>query len=107
MSWRPRQPADGALAVVTGPDGQAVRQAVASIEPDAAFYEQTERLGTAHAVLAAREAIAQGYDDILVLFGDTPLMRPETLAAHAQGLPKAPKSSCWASAPKTRPAMAG
>ncbi|HCX16563.1 MAG TPA: bifunctional UDP-N-acetylglucosamine diphosphorylase/glucosamine-1-phosphate N-acetyltransferase GlmU, partial [Afipia sp.] len=33
-----------------------------------------ERLGTAHAVLAAREAIAYGADDILIAFGDTPLI---------------------------------
>ncbi|HHZ07219.1 MAG TPA: bifunctional UDP-N-acetylglucosamine diphosphorylase/glucosamine-1-phosphate N-acetyltransferase GlmU, partial [Rhizobiales bacterium] len=37
-------------------------------------------LGTAHAVLAARAAIARGYDDLLVLFGDTPLIEAETLA---------------------------
>ena len=68
-----------ALAVVTGPDADAVRACVSKIAPDAAFFEQRDRLGTAHAVLAAREAIAKGYDDILVLFADTPLLRPETL----------------------------
>src|SRR5262249_48302107 len=41
---------------------------------------QAERLGTAHAVLAARPAIARGPDDVLVIFGDTPFVRPETLA---------------------------
>ena len=39
---------------------------------------QRERLGTAHAVLAARDAIAKGYDDLLIVFADTPLVRPET-----------------------------
>ena len=39
-----------------------------------------ERRGTAHAVLAAKAAIEQGADDILVIFGDTPLIRPQTLA---------------------------
>jgi bifunctional UDP-N-acetylglucosamine pyrophosphorylase/glucosamine-1-phosphate N-acetyltransferase len=38
-------------------------------------------LGTAHAVLAARDALAPGFEDILVLFADTPLVRPETFAA--------------------------
>ncbi len=33
-----------------------------------------KRLGTAHAVLAAREAIAKGADDLLIAFGDTPLI---------------------------------
>ncbi len=68
-----------ALAVVTGPDADDVRACVKAITPDAKLYEQRDRLGTAHAVLAAREAIAAGHDDILVLFGDTPLIRPETL----------------------------
>src|SRR5690606_35743284 len=38
------------------------------------FYLQEKQLGTANAVLAAREAIARGYDDVLVMFGDTPLI---------------------------------
>jgi bifunctional UDP-N-acetylglucosamine pyrophosphorylase/glucosamine-1-phosphate N-acetyltransferase len=43
---------------------------------------QTERLGTALAVLAARDFIkAHPADDLLVVFGDTPLITPETLAA--------------------------
>ena len=42
-------------------------------------FVQAERRGTAHAVLAAKSAIAQGADDILVIFGDTPLIRPQTL----------------------------
>ena len=45
-----------------------------------AVFVQAERLGTAHAVLAAREALAQGFDDVLVVFADTPLVRPETFA---------------------------
>ena len=40
----------------------------------------SERLGTAHAVLAAREAIARGADDLLIAFGDTPLISAETFA---------------------------
>ena len=43
------------------------------------IFVQTERRGTAHAVLAARAAIEKGADDILVVFGDTPLIRAETL----------------------------
>ncbi|HTV32044.1 MAG TPA: bifunctional UDP-N-acetylglucosamine diphosphorylase/glucosamine-1-phosphate N-acetyltransferase GlmU, partial [Methylocella sp.] len=35
-------------------------------------------LGTGNAVLAARAAIARGYDDLLVVFADTPLVLPET-----------------------------
>src|SRR6478672_4730593 len=72
---------DGAaLAVVIGPDHQAVADEVARARPDATTFIQRERLGTAHAVLAAREAIARGADDLLVVFGDTPLISAETFA---------------------------
>ena len=36
--------------------------------------------------MAAREAIARGYDDLLVVFADTPLVRPETFAAMRKAL---------------------
>src|SRR5262249_45630268 len=43
------------------------------------IFIQAERQGTAHAVLAARNAIERGADDIVIAFGDTPLIRPATL----------------------------
>src|SRR5271169_519020 len=67
-----------ALAVVIGPDHGSVAEEVRRIRPDAATFVQRERLGTAHAVLAAREAIARGADDLLVAFGDTPLISAAT-----------------------------
>src|SRR5229473_2016711 len=69
-----------ALAVVVGPDHKAVADEVARVRPDALTFIQRERLGTAHAVLAAREAIARGADDLLVVFGDTPLISAATFA---------------------------
>jgi len=43
------------------------------------FAEQTEQLGTGHAVLMARQALA-GFDGVVfILCGDVPLLRPETL----------------------------
>src|SRR6185437_485166 len=66
------------LAVVIGPDHQAVTEEARKIRPDAETFVQRERLGTAHAVLAAREAITRGTDDLLVAFGDTPLISSET-----------------------------
>jgi bifunctional UDP-N-acetylglucosamine pyrophosphorylase/glucosamine-1-phosphate N-acetyltransferase len=71
---------DARLAVVIGPDHQAVADQVRRIRPDATTYVQRERLGTAHALLAAREAIAHGADDLLVAFGDTPLISADTFA---------------------------
>lgn len=67
-------------AVVVGPGREDVAAEVRRIVPDAQVFVQAERLGTAHAVLAARAALEQGADDVLVLYADTPLIRSETLA---------------------------
>src|SRR5260370_12634842 len=72
--------AGSALAVVVGPDHKAVADEVARVRPDALTFIQRERLGTAHAVLAAREAIARGADDLLIVFADPPLISAETFA---------------------------
>lgn len=72
--------AGASLAVVVGPDHKAVADEVARMRPDATTFIQRERLGTAHAVLAARDAVARGADDLLVAFGDTPLISAETFA---------------------------
>src|SRR5246500_2741724 len=70
--------AGSSLAVVIGPDHGAVADEARRIRSDAQTFIQRERLGTAHAVLAAREAIARGADDLLVVFGDAPLISAET-----------------------------
>ncbi len=79
----------GDIAVVVGPDHDAVAQEARALAPKAKIFEQKQRRGTAHAVLAARQAIARKPDDILVMFADTPLVRPQTLrklrAALARG----------------------
>ncbi|WP_127089712.1 bifunctional UDP-N-acetylglucosamine diphosphorylase/glucosamine-1-phosphate N-acetyltransferase GlmU [Aquabacter cavernae] len=69
------------LAVVVGPGREDVAAEARAVAPGAEVCVQTERLGTAHAVLAARAALAQPADDVLVLYADTPLVRPETLLA--------------------------
>lgn len=66
-------------AVVVGRQAQEVEKAVRKLTDRVSFHEQKERLGTAHAVLAAREAIAKGHDDLIVLFADTPLTDPQAL----------------------------
>jgi len=76
------------LAVVIGPDHKGVEEEAKRVRPDAATFIQHERLGTAHAVLAARDAIARGSDDLLIAFGDTPLISSATfdrLRAPLQG----------------------
>lgn len=66
--------------VVVGPDRADVAQEARKVAPHSVVREQTERLGTAHAVLSARDDIASDNADIIVAFGDTPLVQPETLA---------------------------
>src|ERR1700747_2281206 len=80
--------AGSSLAVVIGPDHAAVADEARRIRPDASTFVQRERLGTAHAVLAAREAIARGADDLLIAFGDTPLISAETFARMRAPLAK-------------------
>src|SRR5215470_11276626 len=58
------------LAVVVGLDHGVVAAEAHKCVSKAQIYEQHERLGTAHAVLSARKAIAGDADDILVMFAD-------------------------------------
>ncbi|MEH6950701.1 bifunctional UDP-N-acetylglucosamine diphosphorylase/glucosamine-1-phosphate N-acetyltransferase GlmU [Nitrobacter sp. NHB1] len=68
------------LTVVVGPGHEAVTDEAKRVRPDVMTFVQHERLGTAHAVLAAREAIARGADDLVIAFGDTPLISADTFA---------------------------
>jgi len=66
------------IHVVYGHGGEAVRTTFAGQE-DLHWYEQAEQLGTGHAVQHAMPGIPAACD-VLVLYGDVPLTRPETLA---------------------------
>lgn len=68
------------LAVVVGPGHEAVADEAKRVRPDVMTFVQRERLGTAHAVLAAREVISAGADDLVIAFGDTPLISADTFA---------------------------
>ncbi len=74
------------LAVVVAPGAGAVAGFVARAAPDSTVHVQAERLGTAHAVRAAETAFAPPPDDVLVLYGDTPLVTAETLRKLRDGL---------------------
>ncbi len=76
------------VAVVVGAKADAVRQYVAKSAPGARVYEQSEKLGTAHAVLAAKKEFEETADDILILYGDTPLVREATLSKMRKALAK-------------------
>jgi bifunctional UDP-N-acetylglucosamine pyrophosphorylase/glucosamine-1-phosphate N-acetyltransferase len=68
------------IIVVVGNGADEVR-AVFADAPDVECVEQTERLGTGHAVRCVRDAIGGFQGPTVVLTGDTPLIRPETIAA--------------------------
>ena len=67
-------------AVVIGPGEDAVAAEIKRVVPDAECFIQRERRGTAHAVLAARAAIERQADEILIVYGDTPLVQPASLS---------------------------
>ena len=67
------------IAVVVGRGADEVSSAVKKFSKTANIYLQKERLGTAHAVLSAREMLSKNYDDVLIVFGDTPLIEAKSL----------------------------
>ena len=67
-------------AIVIGPGQDEVAAEARRVMPAAGIFVQKERRGTAHAVLAAKPAIARRPDDILIVYADTPLIRPATLS---------------------------
>ena len=69
------------VVVVTGHEGAKVANAARAENPEALIAHQAEQLGTAHAVAQAREALDGFSGDVVVLYGDTPFIRPETLQA--------------------------
>jgi len=63
--------------VVAGPDMAGVAQAVAPVPT----VVQAEPRGTADAVKPALSAVGRDAESVLILYGDTPLIRPQTLEA--------------------------
>lgn len=74
------------VALVLGRDAEKVEKAATIGGVNVESVLQTERLGTGHAVLMARDAIARGYDDILVAYGDVPLITAGPLKAAREAL---------------------
>ena len=77
------------VVVVTGPDMDAVAAAAHEECPEAGIAVQAERLGTAHAVAQAAPFLQGFAGDVVVLYGDTPFIRPETLSAMADARARA------------------
>jgi bifunctional UDP-N-acetylglucosamine pyrophosphorylase/glucosamine-1-phosphate N-acetyltransferase len=77
------------VVVVTGHEAAQVDAAAREIDETVLIAHQPEQRGTGHAVLQTREALADFDGDVVVLYGDTPFIRPATLetmlAARAEG----------------------
>lgn len=69
------------IVLVTGHGGDAVAAAARAIDSDIAVVVQEEQKGTGHAVQQAEAALAGFAGDVVVLYGDTPFVRSETLEA--------------------------
>jgi len=67
------------VVLVVGHQADEVRDELQD-QPDLNYALQLEQLGTGHAVACAREALAGYSGQVLILCGDTPLLRSETLA---------------------------
>jgi bifunctional UDP-N-acetylglucosamine pyrophosphorylase/glucosamine-1-phosphate N-acetyltransferase len=65
------------IVVVVGHDAEQVRAAFA--DKSVTFVEQTEQLGTAHAMMQAQSVLEGRADQVLVLYGDMPLWQAGTL----------------------------
>ena len=68
------------IVVVVGHQGEKV-QAVVAQKADARFAYQAKQLGTGHAVLCALPHIPATCENVIILCGDVPLIRPQTLRA--------------------------
>ncbi len=81
-----RQLQPAGIHVVYGHGGEAVRAAFAD-QPDLLWAEQSQQLGTGHAV---QQAMPQVPDtaQVLVLYGDVPLMGADTLSALLENGPR-------------------
>ena len=72
---------DGERVLVVGGDGDAVRQEALKADGKIRIAEQSEQRGTAHAVMVAAPELDGKGGDTLVLLGDTPFIRPDTISA--------------------------
>jgi bifunctional UDP-N-acetylglucosamine pyrophosphorylase/glucosamine-1-phosphate N-acetyltransferase len=67
------------IVLVVGHGGDAVRQVFAGDEHDVRYVVQDKQLGTGHATLCAKPALKNFAGDLLVLAGDGPLIRAQTI----------------------------
>lgn len=63
--------------IIIGHEADRVKAAVAPSGVN--FVEQIPQRGTGHALMVARDVLS-GYDQVIVLYGDAPLITPQTIA---------------------------
>ena len=71
---------DANIVIVTGHGSKEVKAGISENEHKLKYVEQTDQLGTAHAVQMAVPNLGNGGTS-LVLYGDVPLILPETILA--------------------------
>ncbi|SDI20840.1 bifunctional UDP-N-acetylglucosamine diphosphorylase/glucosamine-1-phosphate N-acetyltransferase GlmU [Aliiruegeria lutimaris] len=65
--------------IVAGHGAEEVQDSARELDPEATAVVQEDRLGTAHATDQARGALEGFEGNVIVLYGDTPFIKPETL----------------------------
>ena len=69
------------VIIVTGHGADQVEKAAFNYDEDVQTVHQAEQNGTGHAVMQAADALKDFKGDVLILYGDTPFIQPETLKA--------------------------
>jgi bifunctional UDP-N-acetylglucosamine pyrophosphorylase/glucosamine-1-phosphate N-acetyltransferase len=77
------------IFVVVGYQAAEVRAVIEQVVPGVGFVEQREQKGTGHALMAAAESLSGLEGMLVILYGDCPLVRAQTL----QGLVAAQQTS--------------
>jgi bifunctional UDP-N-acetylglucosamine pyrophosphorylase/glucosamine-1-phosphate N-acetyltransferase len=72
------------MIVVAGHGADQVGKAAKALDPEVDIVLQAERRGTGHAVQQTAPLLADTPGDTIVLYGDTPFVRPETLGRMMQ-----------------------
>lgn len=78
------------LCVVCAPDMPEVEACARRVDAQVRIAHQAQQCGTAHAVLSAREALQAHEGDVVVLFGDSPLITPATIRTMLSALHEDP-----------------
>ena len=74
------------VGVVVGNQAERVEAIVRDHSNKVSTHIQHERKGTAHAELAARQKIEKAGGDLVILYGDVPLIRSETIDSAREAL---------------------